>query len=72
MNIIYKKTEFYLHFFRNAISLQQNIVFMLITNDPEKEKDVIRLRFRLFVRFSLCLILFWLLAVAVLAVVQCY
>ena len=61
-----------MHFFRNAISLQQNILFMLITDDPEKEKDVIRLRFRLFVRFSLCFILFWLLAVAVLALVQCY
>lgn len=61
-----------MHFSRNAISLQQNIVFMLITDDPEKEKDVIRFRFRLFVRFSLCLILFWLLAVVVLAVLQCY
>lgn len=61
-----------MHFFRIAISLQQNIVFMLITDDPEKEKDVIRFRFRLFVRFSLCLILFWLLAVVVLAVLQCY
>lgn len=61
-----------MHFVKKAISLLQNIVFMLITDDPEKEKDVIRFRFRLFVRFSLCLILFWLLAVVVLAVIQCY
>lgn len=43
---------------------------MLITDDPEKEKDVIRLRFRLFTRFSLLCISLWLIAVAILAIVQ--
>mgnify|MGYP000293238965 FL=1 len=45
---------------------------MLITDDPEKEKDVIKFRYRFFVRFFSFVFLFWLLAVAVLAVIQCY
>ena len=61
-----------MHFVKNALYLQKTLFVMLITDDPEKEKDVIRFRFRLFVRFSLCLILFWLLAVVVLAVIQSY
>lgn len=43
---------------------------MLITNDPEKEKDVIRFRFRLFTRFSLLCISLWLIAVVILAIIQ--
>lgn len=43
---------------------------MLITDDPEKEKNVIKFRFRLFIRFFSFLFLFWLLAVALLAIIQ--
>ncbi len=43
---------------------------MLITDDPEKEKNVIKFRFRLFIRFFSFLFLFWLLAVALLSIIQ--
>jgi hypothetical protein len=61
-----------LHLFINALYLRKNIVYMLLTDDPEKEKDVIKFRFRLFVRFFSFVLLFWLLAVVALAIIQCY
>lgn len=43
---------------------------MLITDDPDKEKDIIRFSFRLFTRFSLLFISLWLIVVAMLAIIQ--
>lgn len=59
-----------MHFVKNALYLHKTLFAMLITNDPDKEKDVIRLRFRLFTRFSLLFISLWLIAVALLAIIQ--
>jgi hypothetical protein len=61
-----------LHFFRNALYLHKTLLVMLITDDPKKEKDVIKYRMRLFVCFFSFLFLFWLLAVVALAVIQGY
>lgn len=59
-----------MHFVKNALYLHKTLFVMLITNDPEKEKDLLRLRFRLFTRFSLLFISLWLIAVAMLAIIQ--
>lgn len=59
-----------MHFVKNALYLHKTLFAMLITNDPDKEKDVIRLRFRLFTRFSLLFISLWIIAVALLAIIQ--
>ena len=59
-----------MHFVINALYLHKTLFVMLITNDPEKEKDLLRLRFRLFTRFSLLFISLWLIAVAMLAIIQ--
>lgn len=59
-----------MHFVKNALYSHKTLFVMLITNDPEKEKDLIRLRFRLFTRFSLLFISLWLIAVAMLAIIQ--
>lgn len=58
-----------MHFVKNALYLHKTLFAMLITNDPDKEKDIIRLRFRLFTRFSLLCISLWLIAVALLAII---
>lgn len=59
-----------MHFVINALYLHKTLFAMLITDDPEKEKNVIKFRFRLFVRFFSFVFLFWLLAVAILAIIQ--
>ena len=59
-----------MHFVKNALYLHKILFAMLITNDPDKEKDIIRLRFRLFMRFSLLCISLWIIAVALLAIIQ--
>lgn len=59
-----------MHFVKNALYLHKTLFAMLITNDPDKEKDIIRLRFRLFTRFSLLFISLWIIAVALLAIIQ--
>ena len=59
-----------MHFVKNALYLRKILFAMLITDDPEKEKDVIRFRFRLFTRFSLLCISLWLIAVVILAIIQ--
>lgn len=59
-----------MHFVKNALYLHKILFAMLITDDPEKEKDVIRFRFRLFTRFSLLCISLWLIAVVILAFIQ--
>lgn len=59
-----------MYFVKNALYLHKTLFVMLITNDPEKEKDLLRLRFRLFTRFSLLFISLWLIAVAMLAIIQ--
>lgn len=59
-----------MHFVKNALYLDKTLFAMLITDDPEKEKDVIRFRFRLFTRFSLLCISLWLIAVVILAIIQ--
>lgn len=68
--LYYKKTEFYCILLKMLYICAKTLFAMLITHDPEKEKDVIRFRFRLFTRFFLLCISLWLIAVVILAFIQ--